>query len=385
MSLKQWIPSIVLVTACVCSTGCATSISGRLTDTEQEYYALEATAIPRELSKITFPKYRVEPPDILLIEAGQPVRAANDALKRGEQIVVQVENGVPLEVDPDIPQMQAQAEMPLQVEFRIINGPYVINPEGHVDFGPVYGTVAVEGLTIAEARDAIQDHLLRPEDQGGVGLLNPRVAVRLADIAGKQPITGEHLIRPDGTVSLGVYGSIPVAGRTLDEVTMMVADVLRNEGEQDPQVHVDVLAYNSKVIYVIQDGAGFGQEVTRLPWTGNETVLDAVAQVQGLSEVSSKQIWVARPAPSGTREAQILDVHWEAIAREGITTTNYQLAPGDRIYVGSDHLIQWDNALTKLFNPFERLLGTAIFTNQVQRQFFGGRTQGGGGLGGGFF
>lgn len=380
---KQWVPSIFLVTSCVLAAGCA-SLNHDLTETEQDYYALEAAAIPRELSKITFPRYRVEPPDILLIEAGQPVRAANQPLKRGEQIVVQVENGVPLAVDPDIPQMQAQAEMPLQVQFRIINGPYIINPDGVIDFGPVYGTVPVEGLTIAEAHKAIQEHLLRNEAEGGVGLLNPRVAAHLADISGRQGIQGEHLVRPDGTVSLGVYGSIDVAGRTLEEITQMVSEVLRNEGEKDPQVHVDVLAYNSKVIYVIQDGAGFGQEVTRLPWTGNETVLDAVSQVQGLSQVSSRQIWVARPAPSGTREAQILDVHWEAIAREGITTTNYQLAPGDRIYVGSDHLIQWDNAFSKLFNPFERILGTTIFANSVQRQFWGGRFGGNGGFGGGF-
>ena len=382
MRLKQWIPSIFLVASCVFTAGCA-SLSQDLTANEQEYYAVEAAAIPRELSKITFPRYRVEPPDILLIEAGQPVRAADQGLKRGEQIIVQVENGVPLEVDPDTPAMQQQAEMPLQVQFRIINGPYVINPDGAVDFGPVYGAVVVEELTIAEARKAIENHLLRDEAEGGVGLLNPRVAVQLADITGRQPLEGEHLIRPDGTVSLGVYGSIAVAGRTLEEITQMVADVLRKEGENDPQVHVDVLAYNSKVVYVIQDGAGYGQEVTRLPWTGNETVLDAVSQVQGLSQVSSKEIWVARPAPSGTREAQILDVHWEAIAREGITTTNYQLAPGDRIYVGSDHLIRWDNAFAKLFNPFERIFGTAIFANSVQRQFFGGRINNGNG-GGGF-
>ena len=57
---------------------------------------------------------------------------------------------------------------------------------------------------------------------------------------------------------------------------------------------VDVLAYNSKVYYVIMDGGGYGQQIVRLPCTGNETVLDAIAQVNGLPQVASK--------PSGSHD-----------------------------------------------------------------------------------
>ena len=38
-----------------------------------------------------------------------------------------------------------------------------------------------------------------------------------------QPIAGQHLVRPDGTVGLGTWGSVPVAGLTLDEA----ADAVR--------------------------------------------------------------------------------------------------------------------------------------------------------------
>ena len=60
-----------------------------------------------------------------------------------------------------------------------------------------------------------------------------------------------------------------------------------------------MFAYNSKVYYVITEGAGFGDNVRRLPITGNETVLDAISQVQGFSRLSSKNIWIARPSPAG--------------------------------------------------------------------------------------
>lgn len=350
MPIKTIIAPILLVAAGTLP-GCATlSLEG-------EYYALAESDIPRELSKVSFPTYRVEPPDILLIESGLITRGEHEPLKRGEQLIVQVENGVPLEVDPDLPPIQQQVEMPLQVEFRVINGPYVINPNGAINLGPVYGEVQVAGLTVEQAQDAILEHLQRAEEEGGVGLLNPRVAVKLAAVQGKQPISGEHLVRPDGTVSLGVYGDLYVAGLTLEDIKYEVEAILRREGERDPQVSVDVLAYNSKVYYVIMDGGGFGEEVIPLPWTGNETVLDAIAQVQGLSQVSSKRIWIARPAPAGTNCAQILDVHWKAITAEGITTTNYQIAPGDRVYVAADRLISIDNAISKLTAPVERVFG----------------------------
>ncbi|MBX3440305.1 MAG: polysaccharide biosynthesis/export family protein [Planctomycetaceae bacterium] len=375
MPIKTIIVPMLLVIASAGLPGCAS------VELEGEYYALAESDVPRELSKVSFPTYRVEPPDILLIESGPITRGEKEPLRRGEELVIQVENGVPLEIDPDVPPLQQDVEMPLQVAFRVINGPYTINPDGKVDFGPVYGKVPVAGMTVDEARLAIEDYLRRSEEQGGIGLVNPRVAVRLSAVQGKQPISGEHLVRPDGTVSLGVYGEIYVAGMTLDDVRYLIEDVLRNEGELDPQVSVDVLSYNSKVYYIIMEGGGFGEEVVRLPWTGNETVLDAIAQVQGLSQVSSKRIWIARPAPAGTNCAQILDVHWRAITAEGITTTNYQLAPGDRVYVAADKMIVIDNAIAKLLNPVERAFGFILLGSGMTQniRFWSQQGQRGGG------
>src|SRR6185369_283582 len=140
----------------------------------------------------------------------------------------------------------------------------------------------------AAAKAAIDMHL-RDE----LGLNDPKVAVSLPNVNGKQLISGEHIIRPDGTVSLGIYGSVFVNGMTLDEVKGSIEEHLSRYMHQ-PEILVDVMAYNSKVIYVVTDGGGSGESVVRLPFTGNETVLDAMSQVEGLSEVSSKNIWVAR-------------------------------------------------------------------------------------------
>ena len=134
----------------------------------------------------------------------------------------------------------------------------------------------------------------------------------------------------------------------------------------EPQIAIDVLAYNSKVYFVIFDGGGFGQQVFRLPVTGNETVLDAISLVQGIAPVSSKRrIWLARPAPANMGCSQILPVDWNAITQAGQTATNYQVFPGDRIYVSANRLIAFDNYLSMVLNPINRVLGTTLLTTSA--------------------
>src|SRR5262249_17489499 len=155
-------------------------------------------------------------------------------------------------------------------------------------FGVDYGVVRVAGLTLDEAREAIRTQLAK-------AVKEPQVSVALAQSRAMQQIRGMHLIRPDGTVGLGLYGSVYIAGMTLAQAKQAIEEQLSKSLER-PEISIDVLSYNSKWYYVIFDGAGYGQQVIRLPITGKETVLDALSYVFGLTPVSSKHhIWVARP------------------------------------------------------------------------------------------
>src|SRR5262245_43746139 len=119
-----------------------------------------------------------------------------------------------------------------------------------------------------------------------------------------QPVSGTHLVRPDGTVGLGIYGSVQLAGLTLDEARDSIRRYLieaapygsaKGIAPEKLLVIVDVAAFNSKSYYVITDGAGYGEQVYPFPVTGSETVLDAVSKINGLPAVASKRnIWVAR-------------------------------------------------------------------------------------------
>jgi polysaccharide export outer membrane protein len=178
-----------------------------------------------------------------------------------------------------------------------------------------------------------------------------------------QPIRGQHLIRPDGTISLGIYGSVYVAGMTLEQARAMIAQALAQRIKDfDPRnLSVDVLSYNSKVYYVITDGGGYGEQVYRVPVTGSETVLDAISQINGLPAVASKRkIWVARRTVGDGNPPQVYPVDWCAITQKGYSATNYQVLPGDRIYVKANCLMRIDTALAKFLSPVQRVLGTTL-------------------------
>jgi len=331
------------VLGCLASAGCAVSPEIRQTVCDAAL-----TDIPTEMQKVSIPPYRVEPPDILSIEAVNNIRPAKDLLRAGDELVIRASNVLPVDPTAD----------PLLNDFRQINGVFRVQTDGTVDLGPEYGSVAVEGITLKSARAAIDSHL-----RNEAGLKDPKVAVSLPNVNGKQAITGEHLIRPDGTVSLGVYGNVYVNGLTLDEIKAEVEKHLL-QFMHNPEVVVDVLAYNSKVVYIVADGGGSGQSVVRVPFTGNETVLDVMSQVDGLSEVAAaNNMWVARPGPHGSDVAQKMFVDWRGITEDAVTTTNYQLMPGDRIFIRADPLIAADSFIAKVTVPVSRLFGSVLLGN----------------------
>jgi polysaccharide export outer membrane protein len=298
--------------------------------------------VPTEVAMRSLPPYVVEPPDILLIDTIRMVPRP------------------PYTVQPlDVLLIRLAEPLPNQP----IDGSYTVGPDGTINLGFSYGLVRVSGLTVVEIERAIREQLIR------VGLRDPQLAVGLASFRGVQQARGQHLVRMDGTINLGTYGCVYVAGLTLAQIKVAIERHL-SQYVLDPEITVDVYAYNSKYYYVIADGAGYGQSVFRFPITGKETVLDAINNIGGIPIVgSTKYIWVARPAPADHPCLQILPVDWKAITQGGATGTNYQLFPGDRVYIKSDPLILIDNTLAKVLAPIERLLGFTLLLNTTIRSF----------------
>jgi polysaccharide export outer membrane protein len=291
--------------------------------------------VPTEKDKSSLPAYRVEPPDILFIESLRVVPKPPYHIQSGDEL-------------------QIIAEPP---EANLSDRGFFVDPQGRIDMGPRLGKVQLAGLTTDEATVAVREAV-------GALFRDPEVSLTLVQSAAMQPITGEHLVSLDGTVNLGTYGLVYVAGMTLPQVKQAVEEHLGQDLDK-PQVSVSVFAYNSKVYYVITQGAGQGDAVTRLPITGNETVLDAIAQINGLSPLSSKKIWIARPAPSGAGCDAILPVDWNQVAAGAATASNYQLLPGDRVFIAENKLIAIDATLNRILAPIERIFGTTLLGTQA--------------------
>lgn len=293
---------------------------------------LPDTPVPKELNMVSLPPYVIETPDIVLIDAVRMIPLPPYRVEPMDVLYVSGKNV--FETDP-------------------INGLYPVDPDGTINLGPGYGgQLRVTDLTTEEIQRVLQNKI-RMFAKGA------EMTVSLAQSRGVQQIGGQHMVGPDGTVSLGTYGSVYIAGMTKAQAKAAIESHLAKYLYR-PEVTVDVYAFNSKFYYVITDFAGAGQQVVKLPHTGNERVLDAIANIGGLSAVSSKKLWVARPAPTDCGNDQILPVDWCGITMKGQVKTNFQLLPGDRVFVMSQPLTTIDTIYARMLAPVQRTMNAAI-------------------------
>ncbi|MGL4422832.1 MAG: polysaccharide biosynthesis/export family protein [Gemmataceae bacterium] len=146
---------------------------------------------------------------------------------------------------------------------------------------------------------------------------------------------GDQPVLPDGTIDLNGYGRPVVAGKTVAEIETELKALIAQktkEAKKDPfSITVRLINRQSKVFYVLGEVNAPGA----FPLAGRETVLDAILVAGGLSRrAHEKKILLSRPTgPEGCRV--VLPVCYPQIVQLGDTTTNYQIQPGDRIYVPS--------------------------------------------------
>jgi len=422
---RQFATCLTLFIVLMAATGCHSMHKRHAISAQAEEVAIKPTSTPRELCKTTLPTYRIEPPDILDIEAVRLVPKADYRLNTSDSIRVQVSrttfnrlvpgdsvtvrvpgapgvapiDGIYL-IQPDgnvsfgspygsvsiggstLEEAESRIQSALEKVLKapktyvalaqagsLVDGEFAIEIDGSVDFGPRYGRVPLDGLTMDEARQTLIAHFSKDVETAAVTL-------NLIQATALQQVVGEHLVGPDGAVNLGVYGSVSVAGMTLQDANRLIEATLAIHLDE-PRVSTSVLAYNSKVYYVIAEGGGLGDGVYRFPVTGNETVLDAISLIQGLPRGSSYRMWIARPNPQAGKYVT-MPVDWADVTSVAATETNYQLLPGDRLYIVHDPMIAFDNGLAKLISPLERIAGFSILGAETATRLSGPVLRGGG-------
>ncbi len=172
----------------------------------------------------------------------------------------------------------------------------------------------------------------------------------------KQELRGPRLVRPDGTTGLHSYGSVSVAGLTCAQAEVVVERHLSSLGCW-LDVAVDVMALYS----VITESTDYGEKVQWFELLPHDTALDALGRIPDLLDripdlgscKTKARIWVQRPCSDLPGEDRFLTLDWEAITLRGEGATNYELRPGDRVYVwdGKWHSGAW---VAERLSPLER-------------------------------
>jgi len=160
-------------------------------------------------------------------------------------------------------------------------------------------------------------------EPGDVLLVTP------ADLDSPVRLPSDQTVLPDGRIDLGRYGRVQVAGKTVDEIEVIVATAVKEKTPEAGPINVRLVGRQSKVYYVLGQVNAPGA----FPLQGRETVLDGIVAAGGLNiRASRDNIILSRPTPpDGCRV--VLPVCYRQIVQLGDTTTNYQLQPGDRIFV----------------------------------------------------
>jgi polysaccharide export outer membrane protein len=155
---------------------------------------------------------------------------------------------------------------------------------------------------------------------------------------------GDQTVQADGTIDLGPCGRLQVFGQTLDQIeaaaqkritayiqaSAPVAERSDRKPEAD-RIRVRLVEPASKRYYVTGEVNGPGS----YQLVGHETVLDAIIEAGGLTDRANRHgIVLSRPtAPCG--QPDVLPICYRHIVQLGDTSTNYQIQPGDRIFVSS--------------------------------------------------
>jgi protein involved in polysaccharide export with SLBB domain len=172
------------------------------------------------------------------------------------------------------------------------------------------------------AQRVLPPYTVEPGDTLSVNTADPESPIQF-QFGGDQPIL------PDGTINLGKFGQVIVAGKTLRDIEALVRSVVKAQDKDPGPIVVRIGSRMSKVYYVLGEVNNPGA----FQLQGRETVLDGLMAAGGLTDRASRvNIVLSRPtAPDSCRV--VLPVCYREIVQIGDTTTNYQLAPGDRIYV----------------------------------------------------
>ncbi len=166
-------------------------------------------------------------------------------------------------------------------------------------------------------------------------------------------ITRDVVVRPDGRISFDLIGDLFVQGKTLEEIRRDITD----QAEKfilNPDVTVILSESNSRQYYVFGEVNSPGA----YPLVGDVSMVNALASAGGPTQYAKLDAaWLVRPTEG---DSLAYEVDFEAITRRGDATTNYELQPGDVVYVPPVLMVRVGYVVGQIFFPFQQILGFLV-------------------------
>lgn len=209
-------------------------------------------------------------------------------------------------------------------------------------YGPSGGRVGETGQVQVVASDALPtptgDDTARRTRSYTIGPQD----VLIVDVFGIEGMTDREIaVDNAGGIALPLAGAMQAAGKTPDELALLIKERLRANYVRDPQVSVNVKEAVSQLVTV----DGQVMQPGMYPVVGNMTLMDAVASARGLGEFAKQDDVVVLRTVSGTRYAGVYNL---AAIRRG----NY---PDPEVYA-NDVVVVGDSPTLRRMKDFIQIL-----------------------------
>lgn len=158
-------------------------------------------------------------------------------------------------------------------------------------------------------------------------------------------VSGLFSVNADGSIAMKFLGELKAEGKTVNELSMEIADKLRGNYVKDPQVTVTVKQYNSRTFFVQGAVRSPGMYVV----VGKPSLMTLLNLAGGLqNERGSTAFIIRKLKPEALTEGNTGDQHSSAVAAneqyevlkadinrlyEGDFSQNLTIEPGDTVHI----------------------------------------------------
>lgn len=173
------------------------------------------------------------------------------------------------------------------------------------------------------------------------------------EVRSQPEFSGDFAIGFDGRIQYSYIGDVPVASLTKYEVQQVLAKLLQKY-VRVPVVTVSIIAYNSKVVYIIGEVNRPGKFIMR----GDAIKLREAILAAGLPthDAALKRIHVIKPDLSDPR---VRVINMSRILYKGELKDDVDLFPGEIVVVPSTVLSKVNDFLSSILSPVTRAASVA--------------------------